>query len=377
MLFQHDIPLMAFNQWLRQDKENRLLLKLSLVAIMISFLLIKFYYPYPNFMPPDSNSYIEAAFYNHSINFWAIGYSKYLRFVSCFTNSHFLLVLIQYLLLQASLLYFLFSLRYLLLPGKWLFRILISGNILNPLLPHISNFVSSDCLFATLSLVWATQLLWIIYLPNRKLLFIHSFILLMAFMVRYNALFYPLISIGVIALSRIQITTKLFSSSLIILLIGIFIGSTQYQYYNNTGTVQYSAFGGWQMAANALYGYAYSSRDAPESVPERFRQLHTIVNRHMDSIRHLAIRPDVEIGIYYLWDEKSPLKTYLQQHLKRDDSSNYFNRWAQLAPLYSAYGRYLIQRHPLNFIKHFVWPNLTRYYSPPIQFMGFYWKWKL
>ncbi|KAA2238793.1 hypothetical protein F0L74_21495 [Chitinophaga agrisoli] len=372
MLTERNIAHKSFLIWLRQDMENRMLVKFSMLLVIAQFILFKTLYPYPNFMPPDSISYIVAALDNQSINMWAIGYSKFLRLVSSFTSSHFALISFQYILLQAAVLYFLFTIKYLVFIGKWTFRIIIGCSVLNPLLPHVSNLVSSDALFAGLSLIWFTQLLTILYLPTRRLLLFHSLTLLLAFIVRYNALFYPLISISVILLAPLCVRGKLVNIGLIVLLLGGFIWHTKYHYYTETGTNQYSAFGGWQIAANALYGYAHAIPDAPEMVPLKFRPLHVLVNRHMDSIRDLVVRPDREVAIYYLWDEQSPLVTYLHSQTAADSSLPYFERWAKVAPLYAEYGWYLILKHPFGFMRYYLWPNLIKYYVPPAKFLSVY-----
>jgi hypothetical protein len=372
MLFQNTISYLPFKQWLLQDKENKQLFWLSLVVMVVSFTWLKIAYPYPNFMPPDSYNYLEAAYRNDFINIWPIGYSRFLRLVSSFSNSHMVLVVLQYLLLMASVLYFYFSLRYLLSPGKWLFRIMLTVGIVNPLLPHIANFVSSDCLFTTLSLVWFTQLLRILYQPTLRLLLVHAIILLLAFMFRFTAIWYPFMSIAIIALGPMPRNTKLLGISSIAFLLLLFIGSSKYEYQVKTGTTQYAAFGGWQMAANALYGYAYATPADPATVPNKFRELHTLVNHHMDSIRRLARRPDQEIGVYYFWDFKSPLIIYMNKQWQKTPNRPYFKKWASMAPLYADYGRYLVARHPGPFIQHYVWPNLVRYYMPPAYFMEYY-----
>jgi len=43
-----------------------------------------------------------------------------------------------------------------------------------------------------------------------------------------------------------------------------------------------------------------------------------------------------------------------------------------MGPLYGRYGRSLIKEHPWLFLKHFAWPNLVRYYNPPVLFLGMY-----
>ncbi len=371
MLFRDHISVMPFKQWLWKNKENRPYLLVSAMVILIQFIVFKYLYPFPNFFT-DSYSYLEAAFNNHAINIWPVGYSKFLRLFSCFTNSHTVLVLFQYVFLQASTLYFLFSVSYLLSPGKWVLRILLCCSVLNPLLLYVSNFVSGDALFTALSLVWFTQLLWILYRPGRRLLVLHAVVLLLVFMVRYNALYYPFISMAVIVFSPSRSRMKLVNIGFILLLLGAFVGRTQYQYHKTTGTVQFSAFGGWQMAANALYAYAQTPPDAPEMVPAKFRALHTIVNRHMDSLSRAPNRPGNMPGIYYLWDEKAPLKKYLQQRWVHDSTTGFFKRWASMGPLYFDYGCYLIKRHPGSFIRHYVWPNLIHYYVPETEFLNTY-----
>jgi hypothetical protein len=373
MLFKGTITSLPFKSWVWQDFENKRLFLFAGIAIAISFVWLKIIYPFPNFMPPDSNSYIEAADKNQLINVWAIGYSKFLRLVSSFSSSHFVLVMIQYLLLIMSVLYLLFSIRYLLSPSLWTFRLLFALSVINPLLPHISNFVSTDALFTMLSLVWFTQLLWIIRKPTTSLIICHAFILLVAFMVRFNALYYPFISVLVLILTKLPLKVKLVSIALIISPVCIFIGRTQYEYFKKTKTIQYSAFGGWQIAANALYGYANLNPDPVDSVPSEYRKLHLIVNNHMDSLRHLMVRPDKEVAVYYLWDFKSPLRVYMNEKKSRKDTAtDFFIRWASMAPLYSSYGKYLIKNHPTAFLKHYVWPNTIKYYAPPVNFMGIY-----
>ena len=359
----------AFREWLLKERENRLLLWLAAMIMLISFTWLKIIYPYPNFMPPDSYNYIKAAADNDFISIWPIGYSKFLRLVSVFSRSHFVLVVLQYLLLQISILHFLFTIRYLFLPGTWIFRTLFIASIANPLLPHIANFVSSDCLFTALSVTWLTQIIWILYRPTQQLMFLHAIIVLLVFTVRFNAIYYPFFSTAVIATRSISINTKWLAISCIIFLLSLFIGRTAYEYKIKTVSVQYSAFGGWLVAANALYGYAHARPDDINTIPAKFRELHKIVNHHLDSLKNERIRPDDEPGIYYFWNFKSPLRVYMRQNSK---NATFFRNWAAVAPLYASYGLYLIRKHPRHFIENYVWPNLLRYYVPPAKFMGFY-----
>jgi hypothetical protein len=242
----------------------------------------------------------------------------------------------------------------------------------NPLTLHLANFVSSDALFAALSLVWIAQLLWLFHDPSLKLIGWHAVVLLLAFMVRYNALFYPVISLAAIALAQIPMRIRFIGIYSVVLPVGIFILYNVREYQQETGAPQFSAFAGWQMAADALYAYAHVPRDLEQTVPAEFRSLHHIVNQQMDSLGKLSVRPDEELGIYYQWHELSPLKIYAQAAHKHDSSASEFHTWASLGPLYGAYGRWLVKKHPLSYARYWLWPNLKNYYAPQAEFMAFY-----
>lgn len=367
---------MPFRQWIWKDQENKRLLIFASLAILVQFVIFKIFYPLPNYRSPDSYAYVGAALRNDFINMWAIGYSKFLWLFSPITRNHLTLVISQYLILEASICYFLFSIRYLFSPGKWMFRVLLALNILNPLIPHIGNFVISDGLFTTLSLIWFTQLMWLLYRPTLRIAIVNAFVLLAVFMVRYNALYFPIISAIIILFSHLTTRVKFASIGLIALLLGTFVGWTEHTYWKKTRTLQFSAFGGWEMAANGLYGYAFSDLDSVNTVPTEFRELHQVVNAHMDSIQRVPLdkRPDTYLGVYYMWDFNAPLKLYQSKHLHqiRFRGGNSFIRWAIMGPLYARYGRYLILHHPGPFIKHYLWPNLVSYYDPPAGFLQWY-----
>jgi len=365
MTLINNISGMHFKEWIWRSKENKLPLIIFSVMIVVQFTVFKLLYPYPNFMWPDSFSYIEAAMNNANISFWPVGYSHFIRFISSFFSTAFALVLIQYATMEAALLYLLFSIRYLFKLNKTIFYWMSAGLLLNPLLLHICNFVSSDAVFISLSVIWFTQLLWLLYKPSPSLMLWHAFVLFLIFTFRYVGIYYPVISIVLIFFINCKIYTKVITILSIAILLGSFVAITQSEYLKETGKSQFSPFGGWQLAANALYGYARVEYTDPVStVPDKFKSLHAIVNHQVDSLRQTSIRPDSTVGVYYLWDLNSPLKQYVRSATTRDIGQ--FERWASVAPLYAAYGRYLTFKHPGLFLKHFVYPNFWRYYFPTL-----------
>lgn len=371
MTFKEHFFFVDFLKSIWYNRENKILLILSiLMAGVLLFAIFKLY-PFPNFLP-DSYSYMDAAFNNLNISMWPIGYSKFLRLISVFNRSDTALVIIQYSLLQIAILFLLFSIRYLLQVGKWTMRILFILLVLNPLWLYIANFVSSDALFAAFSLLWLTSLFWLLYRPTSKMWIFHALVLGFVFSVRYNALYYPIISILVVLLVKGAIKEKLLRLAIIIVPVGWFLLYTTLTFKDRLGIATFSPFGGWQMGSNALFMYAHVPPANREPVPKQFARIHTIAVKHMDSLNRLKQRPDQELGIYYLWDEKAPLKLYLAQKYRKDSTTHYLKRWASVSNFYGQYGSWLIREHPGAFLRYYIWPNFINYYSPPTEFLGIY-----
>lgn len=370
MIFKRDIPAQSFSKCLLATKENRLLLIASAVILTIQFVWFKSLYPFPNLFP-DSYEYIASAMENRIIDYRPIGYPKFLQLVKLLSSSHVLLVTVQYILLVLSLLYLLFTTKYILQPGNWVFRILLLCCILNPMIPHVSNFVSSDPLFTALSLIWFAQLLWILVRPRLGLLLLHGIVLFLGFLVRYNALYYPFISVLVIISSQAFIRAKLISIGFTIILLYSFVSFNRYQFQKHTGVAQFAPFSGWQIVANALMAYYYVPNDEPTSVPAKFMALHAMVNRYKDSLRRTPHYAVIETAPYYMWGNQSPVLKHIGAKLNNLQHPE-FKKWAAIAPFYSEYAIYLIKQHLGAYIKYYLIDNLKSYNKPWIEYLGTY-----
>ena len=337
-------------------------------ALLLSFLLFKRLYPAASFIP-DSYSYIAAAFHNMKINIWPIGYSKVLRFVSVFTHSQLVLVWLQYLSLQLSLFY-LVNRILAISPVNRYTRYLAIAVLFNPIVFYISNMITSDAFFIALSIVWFTQLLDLIFFFKSRTLWVHVLVLALVFTFRYNGIFYPMISIGVILLSAASRKAKITTICGILLANGAFILNTTDLYKEKTNTSQFSAFGGWQLAANSLYMYSHLPQESGKDLPADLQPLHAMVNKHLDSLNRLHSRPDSLLGIYYLWDDKAPLKSYLRTVWQKDSTTDYFVKYASMGNIFRRYGEYLIGHHPLAYFKYFIVPNFKAFYVPPPEFLA-------
>jgi hypothetical protein len=364
----------SFKDFLFKNKRNRTILWIAAVAIALEFGVFKYCYPYANFIHGDSFSYLNAAYHNLTIDTYPIGYSKFLRFVSIFNKSDFFLTAIQYLFIQCCINLLLFTIFYYYKPDKIIQYILLSFIVFNPLLLHLANMVSSDSYFLSLSILWFCSLLWFIHQPSTKILFWHSIVLAIAFTVRYNALIYPFISISVILFLNIRTKLKAFAISACLLLCGTFVIITSYNYKRITNTWQFSPFSGWQMANNAMYAYRFVEKKQRNQVPLKFQVLDKMITEYIDSTRDVKKHPqeEAEASTFYMWSKGMPLMKYKNSLFKNDTSASELKKWASVAPLYKEYGIHIIKQYPVHFLKHFIWPNATKYYAPPIEFLENY-----
>lgn len=365
---------MAFKDFLFKDKKNRTILWLAAIAIVVQFSIFKYLYPYASFIHGDSFAYLRAAEDNLYINTYLIGYSKFLRLFSVFLKSDIALTAFQYLFIETSVLYLLFTIFYFYQPSKLVQFILLLFMVLNPLFLHLANLVSSDGFFLALSMIWFTQLLWIIHKPSNTVLITHAIILFCCFMVRYNAMIYPFISVAAFWLSKISTKSKLISMVTPASLCVLFILFTSYQYKKLTGYWQYSPFSGWQLANNAMYAYRYVDSTDREDVPNKFHAIDNMIREYFDTTRdtNKFVVEKVQASTFYMWSRGLPLRKYRNELFKKDTSAPELKTWASMGPFYKAYGLHIICTYPWHFIKYFIWPNAKKYYAPPVEFLSSY-----
>lgn len=366
---------LSFKDFIFRDKQSRLILWIVFGLIIVQFSVFKYLYPFASYIHGDSFSYLEAADKNVDINTYPIGYSRFLRLFSVVTHSDTALVALQYLCIQASLLFLLFTLFYFYKPGRFMQYVLLGFMVLNPLLLHLANLVSSDCIFTALSVTWFTLMLWIICRPNTSIIIWHAVVLFMAFTVRYNAIIYPFIALLAFWLSKLPFRKKVAGIGAGVLLCGLFVFYTSYKYKQLTGYWQFSPFSGWLMANNAMYAYRYVDSADRKPVPVKFKALDDSVRNFFDRTRNVSIYTSeaAMASTFYMWSASMPLMRYRDTLFKmKKDTAGEFKKWASMGPFYKEYGLYIIRQYPLHFAAYFAWPNSRKYYAPPVEFLENY-----
>jgi hypothetical protein len=365
----------TFKQFLFHNQRNRVILLLAAVAIIIQFAFFKYLYPFASYIHGDSFSYLGAAQNNLTINTYLVGYSKFLRIFNTFAKPDFILVAFQYLLIQSSVLFLLFTIFFFYKPGRIVQIILLCFMIFNPLFLHLGNMVSSDGFFLALSSIWFALLLWIIHRPSMKIIIWQGVVLFIGFTTRYNALIYPFIAGIAFWLSNLPLRKKIIGVGLGLTLCGLFVGFTMLQYKKLTGYWQYSPFSGWQFANNAMYAYRSVDSADRRPVPEKFQALDKRIRNFYYKTRNKAKFPSeqAEASTFYMWSRGMPLMDYRDSLFKKTkDSLAELKKWASMGPFYKEYGIYIIRKYPWHFLKYFMWPNSRKYYAPPIEFLAEY-----
>jgi len=364
----------TFTNFIAKNKWNYLALWIASAGLLIQFIIFKFLYPQAGFLNGDSYVYLESAFWNFDINTYPVGYSKFLRLFSVFSRSDLALVAFQYFSLSASLLFLLYSLFYYFKPGKVVSILLLVCVVFNPVLLYVSNYVSSDCLFLTLSILWFTILIHIIYQPSPKLIVLHGMVLFLAFTVRYNALYYPIITGVAIILSSASLRGKLTTLLLPLLLIGLFIFHTTGKYNELAKQPQFTPFSGWQLANNAINAYRFVDNKERLSPPNKFKELDKMVRTYIDTTRSPLTHPEEQwmANTIYMWTPDGPLNRYMNLMFKSDSTAGRLRRWATVAPFYAEYGSYIIRQYPEAFFRYYLIPNTLKYCAPPVEFLEYY-----
>ncbi|WP_343744152.1 hypothetical protein [Chitinophaga sp.] len=376
MLFEEkSTSYLFFSDFLFKDKFNRKLILLWLVAIVVKIFIFKYFYPNVAFINGDSYAYLRSAYLNLKVDLYPIGYSRFLRLVSVFSTSDFVLFILQYLLCQIACLLAVFSLFYFYVRLRITQVLLVLLLMISPLELYMSNYVSSDSLFLALSIFWITSLVWLINRFSLFLIVVHSFLLLLVFMVRYNALFYPFVSVVAFVIMRGRLWLKVVGIAAGFLLIGGFVEKTSEQYARETGVRQFSPFSGWQLANNGIYTYYFIDSAHRKDLPPKFKKLDMMVRGYFDTTHFLMTNyPEqmLDISAQFMWDNKSPLRKYMKKEFEGDSLTTELVGWSKMAPLYGEYGKALIKTYPGAFIKRYIWPNLIRYYVPPVEFLSNY-----
>jgi hypothetical protein len=227
-------------------------------------------------------------------------------------------------------------------------------------------------LFLALSLLWFTELLWILQKPNVYHIIVQGLLLFACFTVRNNAYIYPLVTIVAFALARLRLWTKVAGVALGVLLIIPFVIHTRDAAYKMTGTKMFSFFTGWQLANNALYMYEYA--DTSKQLSAAARELDTL-SMLFYSVVPKNFRSDYLLtnpGNFFIQHPDGPLKRYVVKHYRITNDYNNVLAWGKASVLFEEFGKYLITHNKSAYFYEFILPNTRNYFAPHLEKLQVY-----
>lgn len=351
-------------------KEHRRYLWIALLGSIAQLIILKLLFPFPDFIS-DSYNYIESAALHLNVNLWPIGYAKFLWLVHKIHYSDTFLVAVQYVILQTSLLYFFYTVAYLFRPSRISLNILFFFLLFNPMFLYLSNCVLSDALFTAITFVWLSQLMWQIYRPRISHIIVSAILIGLAFTIRYTAIYYPLVTGLALLLSRQKIWLKIAGTLAPLVFMIPFIQFTKAETKAVTGTAEFSVFGGWQIANNALYMYGNIDVD-PADLPAGTVELDSMVKKYYRSAPEGWFNFSEFPGTFFIKHSDAPLKQYLYIHHKAEIKKGSLLAWGQVSPMYNAYGTYLIKHYPFAFMRDYMLFNAKVYFNPFLEKYGSY-----
>ena len=362
-------------------------LGLVLPLIVVEFIGFKSLYPYADYFT-DSYSYIQAAANQDAISFRPIGYSLFLRLVHAFAASDTLVVTLQYFLVQGASLWLVLWLRRWCGLKEGIVAVLVAFVLLDPVIPYVCNYISSDALFIGLSLIWLTLLMGLLREPCWWRLGLQLVLLFAIFHLRYVALFYPAVAALTVLLTR---RGWVFRVTGVAASVGVVVGGMLWVRAitkRETGADLFSAFSGWQIANNALNVYAHIPVDTVGLPSPECRELAGIVKNYFEGglrvsdgdsgIRAVGAVGTTEVGVTsevgaaetraapgattaYMWLRSSPLHQYLRAYRRRGRLS-YFDAWNRVGVVFSQYGYFVAKKHPVSFLYYYGWPSAKTFF---------------
>ena len=345
---------------------------LILFLVIVQFIVFKLLYPFPDFFS-DSYSYIEAAYRHRDVNIWPIGYSKLLLAFHWLTHSAIALNFFQYLFLEVSALYFYHTLIYFYPTGKNTRTILCLFLFFNPLNLYLANYVSSDAIFISLSLIWLTQILWIIHRPHFYQILIQAIVFFIAFTFRYNAMYYPLIAAVAFIISKKGIAFKLtgiISGPILIIPFIIFSSNAAKKM---TGTAQFPPIlGGWQWGNNALYMRGFIEEDSTQFPTPETAELDGIARQYFRQVPPPQEQLASYVANFFIRQPEAPLKQYMERKFGNTRDFGSVEQWGKVAPVFGQYGLFLVKRHPLAYARYYLLVNTKNYFLPPLEKLEVY-----
>jgi len=340
---------------------------LILFIIYISlYLVLTLLHPFPDGIS-DSADYIRSAVQGRYIGYRPYGYSKFLNLIKGVSNQIPFLIFIQFLISTCVHIVFAKTLVHIfnLSKGYKIALYILLAFSLKTI--YLTNCILSDSLFTSLTILWTTILIWIIYSKDSRitivLIILTCIVLYITINIRYIGIIYFILTFFVLTLTLCKKEKNLFFLSFLILCI------MGYKLYHDqvmatkkiTGVHTYSGFSGWQMADNAMHAVSEIDFNNDEiENPELKNFISTLSNFDSSTLKADGVTAK------YLWLKKLPLKQYLFDKMN-ENQSQYLRTWTKLGKTtYTDFAKYVMIHYPVEYTQNYLIPNLLETLYPKL-----------
>ncbi|MCW3124872.1 MAG: hypothetical protein JWO03_530 [Bacteroidetes bacterium] len=327
------------------------------IAILI---FLKLYYPYPE-TETDSGNYVLSAITGKINGYRPYGYSAFLKFFSGFSADVRFVVTWQWFITFISAVSFLFTIKFIFrgLP-RIAFYLLCLITILNPSVIFMDSYMMSDSLFVSLTLLFLTTLIWIIYNGSYFAIAANILLLWWCMDTRYIGLFYPLFSAAALAWAFWQRFKWVAIAGAIVpvLMLLFYRSSATDKMKEEFGVETFSAFGGWQKANNGVAVLPYVKVDTSLITDPQVKVIHQLVRQFPDSF----FKTEDIIATSFMWTRNYPGKLCLSQYIQQTRTP-YLQAWVYMSTQMEIYGDFLQSHYRSEYIKHYIVPNFKNVFK--------------
>jgi hypothetical protein len=327
------------------------------IAILI---FLKIYYPYPQ-TETDSGNYILSAVTGKINGYRPYGYSGFLSFFKGFSSDICFITTWQWFITFLSVSFFLFTIRFIFrdMP-RVAFYILAVIAILNPSVIFMDSYVMSDSLFTSLTLLFITTCIWIIYNGSYVAIATNLIISWWCMDTRYIGLFYPVLTAAAVVWAfwgRFR-WVSLAAGLVPLLLLFAYYSSASDKMKEEFGVDTFSSFGGWQKANNGVSVLPYVKVDPNEITDPQIRAIHQTVRQFPDSF----FNTESIMATSFMWTKTYPGKLCLMQYIQQTGTP-YLKSWTYMGTLMGQYGDFLQSHYRGAYISHYIWPNFKNVFE--------------
>jgi hypothetical protein len=187
------------------------------------------------------------------------------------------------------------------------------------------------------------------------------------FSLRFNAIYYPAISLVSVFIYKAPLPKKILIAMLPFVMVLSIVSHIKEFNERTTGVSNYSALGDWAMANNALHIYRITDVDSDIWFTPDNILLNQCIMATKDNVKYRR----GEVTDQYMWLNNGPLKAFTWHKVSINPRTKYFTEWFALAPMYRDYAFELIQQYPGAFVKAFYLPNLKNCIWPKMEMLDF------